>query len=276
VRRYLINSSEFKALSQENNSVILDASKAKPGQKDFNLTEYIPGALPFDLSGAFSDSNSNFPNTLPSPSDFETEARKLGISRDSRLLIYDCHGIFSSPRVWYMFSAMGHKNIFVLDGGLPAWKESGFHVENKPSKPRQTGDFEVNFNPNKFITIEGLRELDLGQKTTILDARSKKRFSGIEAEPRKGLRSGHIPGSENRPYSELLREGKFKTILELENLFKDYAKDRELVMTCGSGVTACILALAAENLEYPNIKVYDGSWTEYGQSSFPIEKTTDS
>lgn len=275
MKKHLINSREFRAFSKERNSIILDASKAKPQQKDYSLNEFIPGAIAFDLSGAFSETNSKYPNTLPSPEHFQSEARKLGISRDSRLLIYDCHGIFSSPRVWYLFQAMGHRDVFVLDGGLPAWKAQGYPVENKISQPNKTGDFKAHFNADKFIDIDQISKLDLG-KSILLDARSPKRFAGSEAEPRKGVRSGHIPGSHNLPYSELLSQGQFKNLSELEDLFKNYAKDRELLMTCGSGVTACILALAAENLGYKDLKVFDGSWTEYGQSNYPIEKSNNS
>ncbi len=275
MNKHLVNSKEFHAYSEEENSIILDASKPKPNQEDYNLNEFIPGAIAFDLSGVFSEPNSKYPNTLPSPSHFETEARKLGISKSSRLLIYDCHGIFSSPRVWYLFWAMGHKDIYVLDGGLPAWKAEGYPIENRIAQPTKIGDFKANFKADKFITIDQIGKLNL-EYSIILDARSPKRFSGLEAEPRKGVRSGHIPGSHNLPYSELLSQGRFKNSIELESLFKNYKKDRELIMTCGSGVTACILALAAENLDYSDIRVYDGSWTEYGQSNFPIEKSNNS
>jgi thiosulfate/3-mercaptopyruvate sulfurtransferase len=196
---------------------------------------------------------------------FNEEAQKLGINSNSAIVVYDDKGIYSSARCWYLFKAFGHQNIAVLDGGLPEWISRGFSVERKKDISYPRGDFKGYYHSkyfNFFDDIEQLRE-DPGYQ--ILDARSGDRFNGLVAEPREGLRSGNIPNSRSLPFKDLLDGNGMKPVNELKEILRAYnIEDKSLVFSCGSGITACVLALAAAMAGYKNTSVYDGSWTEYG------------
>lgn len=173
-----------------------------------------------------------------------------------------------------MFRAMGHENVAVLNGGLPAWMAEGGPTERKRNGDFEEGDFKGKFNKNFIIDHQKvLRNLE-DDKFLVLDARAKDRFLGLVEEPREGLRSGHIPGSESLPYTDLLKEGKMRDREELNSLFSSYSnKKKDLIFSCGSGITACVLALGAELTGLENLSVYDGSWTEWGSlDHLPIEK----
>ncbi len=207
---------------------------------------------------------------LPNSEQFEQTARKLGINRKSTVVVYDAMGIFSSPRAWWMFKVMGHENVFVLDGGLIKWIETEYRTDTGYMPVASEGDFCSNYRPEKVFSAKMvLVNLD-NDKIQILDARSKARFYAEEPEPRKGLRGGHIPGSTSLPFSEVLDHGYFKNKPELTSLFESVLKQgtKQLLFTCGSGVTACILALAADECGYTDYVVYDGSWSEWGTSDF--------
>lgn len=255
--------------------VILDASQKdnKAGLKTESGNIRIKGARFFDIEMTFSNKDSSLPNMLPDPKSFETECRKLGLNRSSKIVVYDKLGIYSSPRVWWMFKAMGHENIAVLDGGLPAWKAEGFEVESPQREVFGSGDFEANFKPDKVKDIEFVKDNLEKQPSVIVDARSENRFKGIAPEPRKGLRGGHIPGSVNIPFQSVLDDGKYKSKAELTNLFERFDFDEKpLVFSCGSGITACIVLLASELVLNNPKSVYDGSWTEWAlQEDLPIE-----
>ncbi|MGB0778284.1 MAG: sulfurtransferase [Flavobacteriaceae bacterium] len=262
----LIGSEKFKTLAESKNAIILDASRPKPGQQEFELKEFIPNARPFNYSKEFASPGSSLPNTAPNPSYFQEQAQKLGINDDSTILIYDCHGLFSAPRAWYMFKVMGHKQVYVLNGGLPAWKKMGYPTSTKLISNWTLGNFISKPLKKGFVGIHDVLE---NKNRIVVDARGKNRFSGKTKEPREGIRSGHIPGAINLPYTELLTEqGTFKSKNELLELF-DKIPD-QVYFSCGSGVTACILALAAEHIGREHTEVYDGSWTEYGASSYPV------
>jgi len=253
--------------------IVLDASqKVNHTKEESQFEEFqIKGARIFDIKNDFSDTTNPLPNTLPDPDAFAKAASKLGINKDSKIVVYDSLGIFTSPRAWWLFTIMGHENVWVLDGGLPAWIKAHLPVEEPKKRTYTTGNFESNFNPNLVKTKEQILEnIDLNE-AILIDARSSDRFLGETKEPRVGLRSGHIPGSINIPYTNLLRDGKF---LPKEELVKILPKqDQPLVFSCGSGVTACIDMIAYELIGDKNIKaVYDGSWTEWGQiANLPIE-----
>lgn len=248
------------------NIIILDASiKKVTGDGVEHETGQIPTALFFDIKNAFSEVSAPFPNTVPSEAQFTQAAQHLGINKDSAIVVYDDKGIYSSARAWYLFKAFGFNNVAVLDGGLPEWEQSGFPVEPKRDLERSSGDFEAIYNPNYFNFFSDIKRISNDSNCLILDARSSKRFEGLVDEPRKGLRSGHIPNSVNLPFANLLDGNCLKTQTELKTIFKELrVSDRSLVFSCGSGITACILALVAEISGYTDLSVYDGSWTEYG------------
>ena len=256
------------------NLIILDAS-FKENQSNIKTdleNIQIKGARYFDIKNTFSDANNPLPNTLPSPNQFEIEAKKLGINKNSIVVIYDNLGIYSSPRAWWLFKIMGHQNVAVLDGGLPEWIKEGYALEEIPENPIYTvGNFEAKFNPELVKSKEQILENIQTKEAVLIDARAENRFKGIGDEPRPGLRSGHIPGSINIPYTQLLQNGKF---LPKEELIKVLKPDsRPLIFTCGSGVTACIDLIAYELIGKNPKSVYDGSWTEWGQlENLPIEK----
>lgn len=256
------------------NLIILDASFK---ENNSNLkTEIgniqIKGARFFDIKNTFSDTTNPLPNTIPSPEQFELEARKLGINKNSIIVIFDNLGIYSSPRAWWLFKVMGHQNVTVLDGGLPEWISQKFPVEAVRENVNYTiGDFEATFNAELVKSKEQILENIQTKKAVLIDARAENRFKGIGDEPRPGLRSGHIPGSINIPYTKLLQNGKFLPKNELATILE--MNDKPLIFTCGSGVTACINLIAYELIGTNLKSVYDGSWTEWGQlENLPIEK----
>ena len=255
--------------------IILDATIPKVSDANNNSQlKRIPKSRFFDIKNAFSDLTSPLPNTFPSITHFEIETRKLGIHNDSIIVVYDNHGIYSSPRAWWMLKSCGHKNVAVLDGGLPAWIEADYPLEeSKPCKSLE-GNFKVNFHPEMIVNSQVVFNAISNDITSIIDARSNNRFNAIEPEPRKEIRSGHIPNSVNLPYTELLENGKFLNKDVLKDKFATkYQNQKELIFSCGSGITACILALGAEISEVENIAVYDGSWTDWGSNyELPIEK----
>lgn len=257
--------------------VILDATlpKAVAVETAEELPERkIPGARFFDIKNVFSDTSATFPNTWPGERAFIEAAKKLGINRNSVIVVYDDHGIYSSARAWWMFKAMGHAQIAVLNGGLVAWKKAGFEVEDKNEVSVVQGNFSGNYDPEFFKDHQDVLGHLNDKKELVIDARAEDRFKGLVEEPREGLRSGHIPGSVNLPYTDLLENGKMIESIDLkEKLQSIIPENKNLVFSCGSGITACVLALGAEIAGYKHISVYDGSWTEWGSiPELPIEK----
>ncbi|MBR9845838.1 MAG: sulfurtransferase [Algicola sp.] len=241
--------------------IILDASEHASASE-----EHIPNSRYIDLKEKFSDTKAKFPNTIPSQHQFQEEAQQLGINDNSIIVVYDNKGIYWSPRVWWLFKAFGFKTIAVLDGGLPEWKRLGYEtVASERENNWTTGHFSAVYDASKMCYFDDISELSKNEKVKILDARSEARFKCVAPEPRIGLRSGTIPNSENLPYTILLDGHCLKPKQELKRVFDTYKIEKKsLTFSCGSGITACILALAAEILDYKYISVYDGSWTEYG------------
>ena len=234
----------------------------------------IPITRVFDIKKVFSIQGAQFPNTVLAPKDFEIKARDLGINSDSCIIVYDEYGMYSAPRVWWLFKTMGFDNIAVLDGGFPAWKEAGYSIEKKQVHHFDKGNFTVNYNPNLLINSDTLLNLLNKTDKQIVDARSAGRFYSTAPEPRAEIRSGHIPNSKNLPYSTLVSGGKLKSKKALEILFKEVnPNNNEMIFSCGSGITACVLALGATIAGFDDLAIYDGSWTEWGSlPHLPIEK----
>lgn len=256
---------------------VIDASWFMPSDprdgKALYAERRIPGAIFFDID-AVADKNSDLPHMLPSPEQFASQMRKLGVGDGMRLVIYDSAGIFSAPRVWWSFRAMGHEDVVVLDGGFPAWEAAGYPIETGPPQLRGERHFSARLRSDLVRDLADMRRLAESGSAAILDARPAARFRGETPEPRPGLRSGHIPGSHSLPANLLLDEqGRLRSSEELEKVFADAAipLSRAPVGTCGSGVAAAIVALALARLGRWDAAVYDGSWTEWGaQADTPV------
>ncbi|WP_397362702.1 sulfurtransferase [Olleya sp. R77988] len=249
----------------DDNLIILDATIPKVSGNVSELSKLqIPNTRFFDIKNKFSNTSAEFPNTIPSKIQFEQSAQQLGVNKDSFIVVYDSLGMYSSPRAWWLFKTFGHQNVAVLNGGLPEWLNSGFSTESKQVIAYSSGNFEAKFNQDNVVYFEELEKISQDSNYKIIDARSSDRFNCIVAEPRKGLRSGIIPNSNNLPFQNILDNNTLKAKALIKQQFKVLAQpNQHLVFTCGSGITACVLSLAATTLGYSN-SVYDGSWTEYG------------
>lgn len=270
----LISCVDLHAMLDSKDLVILDASIPPVGNMaaaKYSWPKHrLPNAQRFDLNQDFSDLNSHLPHTMPSAAHFEAAAKKLGINQESQIVVYDDLGLFSAARAWYMFKAMGHKNIAVLDGGLPHWLKLNKPVASKSinfntDKEQGVGNFVAKEDESYFCDWNEIEAQTRSKNKVILDARASRRFKGLDAEPREGVRSGHMRNAKNLPYNGLLTEGVLKSPEELEQIFTKINSGNDgMIMSCGSGVTACILVLAAELCGRKNVQVYDGSWSEWG------------
>jgi thiosulfate/3-mercaptopyruvate sulfurtransferase len=250
---------------------IIDASWHLPTAGRDAVAEFeqahIPGAVHFDID-AIADKKSGLPHMLPDPIAFSSAIRKLGLGDGMKIVVYDSYGLFSAPRVWWTFRAFGVKDVVILDGGLPKWIAEGRAVEDGPANPRSR-HFTARLDHTLVASLDDVREASAKKSAQIVDARSAPRFRGDEIEPRPGLRSGHIPGSRNLPWTDLIAEGRLRPASELEKAFADagFAASGRIIATCGSGVSAAILALALAATGHDRVAVYDGSWAEWGMPS---------
>jgi thiosulfate/3-mercaptopyruvate sulfurtransferase len=250
--------------------VVLDASSHMLGSPRDGYEEWqkerIAGALFFDINRKICDPESSLPHMLPSAELFAREAQALGIHQNSIVVVYDSLGIFSAPRAWWMFAAMGHTQCAVLDGGLPEWHKQGGDIEHGlPKSTLLSGDFKAHFKPDYVKNQNDMEAAINAEHIVILDARSSERFNAQVSEPRPELRRGHIPNSKNLPFNDLLDNGKLKDRQALQAIFDKYITSSDaLYATCGSGVTACIIVFVAQWLGFSAVAVYDGSWCEWG------------
>ncbi|MFK8008992.1 MAG: sulfurtransferase [Saprospiraceae bacterium] len=257
------------------NLVILDATKTKVGQKELSeeaKTKRIPRARNFDLQNTFKDQEATLPNTMPSPKYFEQEVQKIGINNNSVIVIYDHHGVYSSPRAWWIFKAMGHQKVAVLDGGFSAWKNANLPIAIQAEYDGNLGNFESNYQASLIKSADEVLATLHNNKVVILDARSNGRFHGTAPEPRAHLKGGHIPGSQNLPSSQIIKDGKLLPKAELKKIYDAFhLDDKAIIFTCGSGMTACVIALGAEVAGHDSKAIFDGSWTEWGDGDYPVE-----
>ncbi|WP_421737581.1 3-mercaptopyruvate sulfurtransferase [Caulobacter sp.] len=248
---------------------IVDASWFMPGTprdpKEEFLQAHIPGAVFFDID-EIADETSDLPHMLPSAIKFASRVRKMGLGDGSRIVVYDSLGILPAARVWWHFRAMGHEDVAVLDGGLPKWIAEGHPTEDGPALPQER-HFTPRIQADIIRSLEQMKTIVATGREQILDARPAGRFTGEVPEPRAGLRGGHMPGAHNIPLSALLApDGTMLPADKLAAVFEAAGVDisKPVVSTCGSGITASVVALALARLGRPRSAVYDGSWTEWG------------
>jgi thiosulfate/3-mercaptopyruvate sulfurtransferase len=261
--------------------LVLDASVGA-NRREFAA---IPGARLFDLDGPLSAPDSPLPHTMPSPEQFQRELRGLGLNETGTVVCYDNAGLYSAARCWWMLRAMGFDRVAVLDGGLPAWTAAG-QPRQKSAPPAATpGDFVARPRTGMLVDSSVVLSALTDSSSAVMDARASERFHGRVPEPRPGLRGGHMPGAVNLPFTDLQDEaGLLLPPHALRARFAEAlgahasstpaaATPDRLLFSCGSGVTACVLALGATLAGYHDLAVYDGSWSEWGlpSSDLPVE-----
>lgn len=257
---------------------VLDCTMYLPGDprdaKALFEERHIPGAAFFDIN-EIADTSSPLPHMLAAPEKFASRVKKMGIGDGARVVCYDNQGLFSAARVWWNFRVMGHEDVVVLDGGFPAWEAGGYPTEAGPAQTRMERHFTPRVRSDLVRDINDVKRIIAeGGKTPLFDARPAGRFTGETPEPRAGLRGGHMPGARNLPLAALLdAKGVMRSKDELAKVFADAGADtsKQAVCSCGSGVTAAVIALALARLGRWDAAVYDGSWTEWGgQADTPI------
>ncbi len=251
---------------------VIDASFKMPGvlplPVDDFLAEHIPGAAFFDVD-AVSDHASALPHMYPDAAQFARDVTALGVSNDNTVVVYDHGGWVAAPRAWWMFLSFGHRSVKVLDGGLKKWRAEGRAVEAGQASP-PPGGFSATLDRKSIRSKQQMVDNLTSRAEQVIDARASGRFDGSVAEPRPGLRAGHIPGSRNLPYHELFdaATGVMKSLDDLKLAFVKAGVDlnRPVVTTCGSGVSAAVLTLALYRLGVRDPALYDGSWSEWGMT----------
>lgn len=255
---------------------IVDASWYLPAQNRNGAVEYseghVPGAVFFDQD-AIADHSTGLPHTIPSPEVFAEAVGKLGIRETDTIVVYDGPGIFTAPRVWWLFRVMGADKVYVMDGGIDGWKRDGRPLETDLPEPA-TAVFTPNFAVEKVTYLDGMRGIVAERRLQIADARSAGRFAARDPEPRAGVRGGHMPGARNIPVTTLSEGGRLKDVETLKSIFAEAGIDlaKPVVTTCGSGITAAAITLALHSVGHEDNFLFDGSWSEWGgRADTPVE-----
>lgn len=227
------------------------------------LAGHIPGAVHFDID-EISNKKSSLPHMLPDPIAFSSAMRAMGLGDGMRVVVYDSYGLFSAPRVWWTLRTFGVADVHVLEGGLPAWKDANLPLEEGPVR-KQPRHFTARLDHGAVADLDDVKKA-LASGVQVVDARAGDRFRGEAPEPRPGLKSGHMPGSKNLPWTDIVENGRLKPTAALTAAFKGAGVDlsKPILTTCGSGVSAAILSLALETAANRPAPIYDGSWAEWG------------
>lgn len=266
----LVEPAWLAARLQDPDTVVLDATLPPVGvtppvdTHSRYLTRHIPGAIFFDID-RHSDHTTSLPHMLQQPEIFAASMSALGISNNATIVIYEQEGVFSAPRARWMLRTFGAPNLYILNGGLNAWLAASLPTESGPVQ-RPAATFHANLNHEAVKDFAQIQQL-IAEHKQILDARSAARFAGTAPEPRPGISSGHMPSSTSVPFTELVEEGRLKSPEDLRDLFtaKHVDLQQPITTTCGSGVTAAVVALGLEVAGATNVTLYDGSWAEYAQ-----------
>ena len=272
---------QLKTFQDSGDVCVLDASWYMPSAKRDTHAEYrqkrIPGAIFWDID-KIADTRQDLPHMLPTERVMSQVCNQLGVSSESRIVIYDTSGLFSAARAWWTFKTFGFNQVQVLDGGLPAWLDADGKIESGEAaisiETNSAENYEVFIRPDetflasRHVLINNIES----QEYVVLDARSKGRFDGTDPEPRPELRSGHMPGSYSLPFDTLITEGRLKAKGDLVDLFSRFGlnpnlDDKQIVTSCGSGVTAAIITLALVEAGFPHHRLYDGAWCDWASAN---------